>query len=168
VAPARLLLGQRDFRPWAGVKCSLSVRRMSTSATALGQAETVSPARACIVEADRTVQEWLAARLGELGIEVCASCGTIADGLEAIRRHHPDIAVVDNRLPDGLGIDLCREISEDLPEVALILHAGMVSSLEESQAYEAGVTRIALKSIKGDALLVAVTELAGRGRALES
>ena len=141
---------------------------MSRSATAVRQGGTVLPARACIVEADRTVQEWLAARLGELGIEVCASCGTVADGLDAVHRHHPDIVVVDNRLPDGLGTDLCREISEDLPEVALILHAGMVSPLEESQAYEAGVSRIVLKSIKGDALLLAVTELAGRSRALES
>jgi DNA-binding NarL/FixJ family response regulator len=141
---------------------------MSTSVTAIGQGHTGSPARACVVEADRTVQEWLAARLGDLGIEVCASCGTLADGLEAIHRHQPDIAVVDNRLPDGLGIDLCREISEDLPDVALILHAGIVSPLEQSQAYEAGVTRIALKSIKGDALLMAVTELAGPHRAIEA
>ena len=141
---------------------------MSTSATEIRQGGTVSPARACIVEADQTVQEWLAARLGALGIEVCASCGTLAEGREAIHRHHPDIAVVDNRLPDGLGTDLCREISGDLPEVALILHAGIVSPLEESQAYEAGVTRIALKSIQGGDLLAAVAELAGRSRALES
>jgi DNA-binding NarL/FixJ family response regulator len=138
---------------------------MSTSATAIGQGDTLSLVRACIVDAHLTVREWLAAKLGELGVEVCASCGTLAEGLEAIQTLHPDIAVVDNRLPDGLGIDLCRKISEDLPDVALILHAGIVSPLEENRAYEAGVTRIALKSIKGDALLAAVTELAWRDRA---
>jgi CheY-like chemotaxis protein len=88
----------------------------------------------------------------------------VADGLEAIRSLRPDLAVVDNRLPDGLGIDLCREISDDLPDVALILHAGMISPLEESQAYEAGVTRVALKSITGEALLAAVAEFAERPR----
>ena len=48
--------------------------------------------------------------------------------------------------------------------MALILHTGVISPLEESQAYEAGVSRIALKSIQGDDLLAAVAELASRRR----
>jgi DNA-binding NtrC family response regulator len=37
---------------------------------------------------------------------------------------------VDNRLPDGRGIDLCRAISAQQPAMTLILHTGMISQLE--------------------------------------
>ena len=84
--------------------------------------------------------------------------------MAAILTHRPDLAVVDNRLPDGRGIDLCREVSGIAPEIALILHTGMISPTEESQAYQAGVARIALKSIQGDDLMAAVAEFAARRR----
>jgi CheY-like chemotaxis protein len=120
--------------------------------------------RACIVDDHAAVREWLARKLESLGIEVCAATETVAQGVEAITTQHPDLAVVDNRLPDGRGIDLCRQVAAIDPEVTLILHTGMISPVEERQAYDAGVTRIALKSIQGDDLLAAVEEFAGRHR----
>ncbi len=124
--------------------------------------------RACIVDDHTAVRQWLAVKLDGLGIEVCASSETMVEGVAAILTHHPDLAVVDNRLPDGRGIDLCREVSDSMPEVELILHTGMISPLEESQAYEAGVTRVALKSIKGDDLMAAVAEFTSRHRKAEA
>ena len=125
-----------------------------------------SPAllRACIVDEHAAVREWLAGKLGSLGIETSAASETVAGGVEAIRTHRPDLVVVDNRLPDGRGVELCREVSGLLPDLTLILHTGVISPLEESQAYEAGVTRIALKSIQGEDLLSAVAEFASRRR----
>jgi DNA-binding NarL/FixJ family response regulator len=83
----------------------------------------------------------------------------------AILAQRPDLAVVDNRLPDGRGIDLCRAVSTSAPDVALILHTGMISPTEESEAYEAGVDRIAMKSIQGDDLISAIAEFAARHEA---
>ena len=110
------------------------------------------------------MREWLAGKLDSLGIGTSAASGTVADGVEAIRTHRPDLVVVDNRLPDGRGIDLCREVSDLTPELTVILHTGIISPLEERQAYEAGVARIALKSIQGEDLLAAVAEFASRRR----
>lgn len=116
--------------------------------------------RACIVDDHAVVREWLARKLEGLGFEVCVTSGTLQEGVAAILAERPDLAVVDNRLPDGRGIDLCREVSQVMPGIALILHTGMISPLEESQAYQAGVARIALKSIQGDELIAAVAEFA--------
>ena len=127
------------------------------------------PLRACIVDEHDIVRDWLTGRLESLGFEVCATSATIAEGVAAILDLLPDLAVVDNRLPDGRGIDLCREVSAAAPQVALILHTGMVSATEESMAHEAGVTRVALKSIRGDDLMAAIREfLDGRPPAGDS
>jgi DNA-binding NarL/FixJ family response regulator len=124
--------------------------------------------RACIVDDHAAVRTWLAKKLESIGIEVCGIAETRREGLAAISAQHPDLAVVDNRLPDGRGIDLCRDVATTQPGVVLILHTGMISPLEESQAYEAGVSRIALKSIQGDDLVAAVEEFADRRRAAEA
>jgi two-component system response regulator DevR len=118
--------------------------------------------RAVIVDDHAVVRDWLVQRLEAAGFDVCASSATLEEGLAAILTERPDLAVVDNRLPDRRGIELCRRVSSAAPEVALILHTGMISPLEESQAYQAGVVRIALKSIQGDDLMAAVAEFSAR------
>jgi two-component system, NarL family, response regulator DevR len=120
--------------------------------------------RACIVDDHAVVRQWLVQKLETVGFDVCASAETLKDGVAAILTHRPDLAVVDNQLPDGRGIDLCREVSDVAPDVALILHTSLISPVEESQAYQAGVVRIALKSIQGHDLMAAVTEFAARRR----
>lgn len=132
-------------------------------ATGLGD-RAVRP-RACIVDDHAAVRQWLTKRLESLGVEVCGVAETLEEGLAALTSQRPDLAVVDNRLPDGRGIDLCREVSAQQPAMTLILHTGLISPWEETQAREAGVTRIALKSIQGDDLLAAVEEFAVRHRA---
>lgn len=120
--------------------------------------------RACIVDEHSVVRDWLTSKLEGRGFDVCATSETLQHGVAAILTHRPDLAVVDNRLPDGRGIDLCREVSSVAPEVALILHTGLISLLERSQAYQAGVHRIALKSIRGEELIAAVDEFAAGRR----
>jgi len=121
-------------------------------------------ARACIVDDHAAVRTWLTTKLEELGIEVCAVAETLAEGSRVIAEQRPDLAVIDNRLPDGRGIELCREVAATTPGVTLILHTGMISAEEESLAHDSGVSRIALKSIQGTDLLAAVEEFAARRR----
>lgn len=135
---------------------------MHTSATVSGPEARPGVLRACIVDDHTAVRQWLARRLDTLGIEVCAVSETLVDGVRSILAHRPDLAVVDNRLPDGRGIDLCRAVSDSMPGVELILHTGVMSPLEESQAFEAGVCRVALKSIQGDDLMTALRDFAAR------
>lgn len=138
---------------------------VGTNDNATGLGDPVVRPRACIVDDHAAVRQWLTQKLESLGVEICGVAETLEEGLATLTSQRPDLAVVDNRLPDGRGIDLCREISAQQPVMTLILHTGMISPLEESQAHEAGVTRIALKSIQGDDLLAAVEEFAVRHRA---
>jgi DNA-binding NarL/FixJ family response regulator len=133
---------------------------VGTDNDAAGLGERAGRPRACIVDDHAAVRQWLTNKLETLGIDVCGVAESLEEGLHALTTQRPDLAIIDNLLPDGRGIDLCREISELHPDITLILLTGMISPLEESQAHEAGVTRIALKSIQGDELLTAVEEFA--------
>jgi len=120
--------------------------------------------RACVVGDQVDVRQWVVSRLETLGF-VCSVARSAAEGLALIATRPPDLAVVDSRLPDGRGIDLCRAISGSHPGIALILHTGVITAEDEAKAYDAGVTRVVLKSIQGDDLAAAVEELARRRRA---
>jgi len=57
----------------------------------------------------------------ELGIEVVGEAGTAAVALAQLPALHPDVAVLDVRLPDGDGVTVCREIRSRLPGTACLM-----------------------------------------------
>ena len=62
----------------------------------------------------------------EEGFEVLASCTCGADALKAVRRHRPDVLVVDLRMPDMSGLDVLRELArEGLPTRSVLMAAAM-------------------------------------------
>ena len=54
----------------------------------------------------------------ESDMEVVGEAGTAEEGLQLIRELEPDVAILDVRLPDGNGIEVCREIQSVLPRSA--------------------------------------------------
>lgn len=73
-------------------------------------------ARIVLVE-DHTMVRQLLAHLvrEELGLNLVAGCTTVADGLAALLREKPDLAIIDWMLPDGRGFDLIRQAGPRLP-----------------------------------------------------
>lgn len=72
--------------------------------------------RIILIEDHAMVSQLLAALIrDQLGLELCATCHTVGDGMAAIRREKPDLAIVDWRLPDGRGFDLVRALKTELP-----------------------------------------------------
>ena len=57
--------------------------------------------------------------------------GTAAEALARIPATRPDVAVLDVRLPDGNGIEVCREIRGRHPEVACL----MLTSFADDEAH---------------------------------
>jgi two-component system, NarL family, nitrate/nitrite response regulator NarL len=57
----------------------------------------------------------------ELGLALAADCTTLAEGRAAVRRESPDLAIVDWQLPDGLGLDLVRELARERPATRWML-----------------------------------------------
>ncbi|WP_030233037.1 response regulator [Streptomyces sp. NRRL S-350] len=98
-------------------------------------------------------------------IEVVGEAGTATDALTRIPAVHPDVAVLDVRLPDGNGVEVCREIRSRLPEVKCL----MLTSFSDDEALfdsiMAGASGYVLKAIRGTDLITAVRDVAA-GRSL--
>ena len=54
-------------------------------------------------------------------IEVVGEAGSVSDVLARVAVSHPQVAVLDVRLPDGSGIEACRDIRSAHPEVACLM-----------------------------------------------
>src|SRR5579862_6467797 len=110
----------------------------------------------------RGVQELLSS---EDDLEVVGEASTAAEALARIPTVRPDVAVLDVRLPDGDGIEVCREIRSVLPEVACL----MLTSFADDEAFLgavlAGASGYVLKQIRGSDLVGSVRRVA-RGESL--
>lgn len=116
------------------------------------------PLLACVVEDHDVLRQWVVDRLEAEGYVVSAAVATIEDGWEAITRVRPRLAVIDNQLPDGSGIELCRQLSRECPEVRLVLHTGAITPADARSAEESGIGAVVLKNLRGDGLLEAIRE----------
>ena len=89
----------------------------------------------------------------EEDLNVVGDAGNMHDALKRIVELQPDIAVLDVRLPDGSGIELCRDVRSMVPNV----HTLMLTSYADDEALLgailAGASGYALKDIKGEDLL---------------
>ena len=110
----------------------------------------------CLVDDHADVRRHLSDLLTGAGVDVLSAVGTVSEGEATVRQLLPDVAVIDNRLPDGRGIDLCRRLSTLTPEVGLLLHTSTVTDEEAIEAIEAGVAAIILKSIRSEGLIDAI------------
>jgi DNA-binding NarL/FixJ family response regulator len=101
----------------------------------------------------------------ESDLEVVGEASTVRQGLARIAATLPDVAVLDVRLPDGSGIDLCRDIRSAHPEV----HCLMLTAYDDDEASYtavlAGASGYVLKDIKGQSLLESI-RLVSEGRSL--
>ena len=75
------------------------------------------PHRLLIVDDHEIVRQGLVAMLSRrTGFQVVGEAGTVAEAIEMARHHKPDLVVMDVRLPDGSGVEACREIRAEMPE----------------------------------------------------
>ena len=91
----------------------------------------MADARILVVDDDRLIRTALAERLGRRGYDVVAA-GSLAEARAAIATSSPDIALLDIRLPDGVGTDLLRELvaETDAACVMMTAHATVQSAVE--------------------------------------
>ncbi|MEZ5219705.1 MAG: response regulator transcription factor [Ilumatobacteraceae bacterium] len=112
----------------------------------------------------RGVAELLVA---EGDIDIVGEAGTAADALARIPATRPDVAVLDVRLPDGNGVEVCREIRSRMPEV----HCLMLTSYGDDdalfEAIMAGASGYVLKQIRGNELVSAVRRVASGASLLD-
>ncbi|MDX2543020.1 response regulator [Streptomyces sp. WI04-05B] len=98
-------------------------------------------------------------------IEVVGEAGTAADALVRIPATRPDVAVLDVRLPDGSGVEVCREIRSRDAGVKCLMLTSFADDEALFDAIMAGASGYVLKAIRGHELLAAVRDVAA-GRSL--
>src|SRR5262245_10939537 len=97
--------------------------------------------------------------------EVVGEAVTAADALARIPPTRPDVAVLDVRLPDGDGVEVCREIRSAHPEIHCLMLTSFADDEALFQAIMAGASGYVLKQIKGADVVEAVRTVAA-GRSL--
>ena len=101
----------------------------------------------------------------EVDIEVVGEASTAAQAIGRIRATTPDVAVLDVRLPDGSGIDVCRDIRSSLPGTRCLMLTGYDDDEAIYAAVLAGASGYVIKDIRGSGLVDSVRAVAA-GRSL--
>ncbi|MFE1609741.1 response regulator [Streptomyces albidoflavus] len=105
----------------------------------------------------RGVHEMLSS---EADIEVVGEAGTAAEALARIPATRPDVAVLDVRLPDGSGVEVCREVRSRDESVKCLMLTSYADDEALFDAIMAGASGYVLKAIRGGDLLDAVRQVA--------
>lgn len=98
-------------------------------------------------------------------VEVVGEANCVADAGRLIPELLPDVAVLDARLPDGSGIDLCAELRTTAPTVRSLILTSYDDEEAIVSAIRAGAAGYVLKEVQGDSLLSSVRTV-GSGQSL--
>jgi len=124
------------------------------------------PLRLVVVDDHEVVREGLVSLLDRRsGFDVVAQAGTVAEAIAVAARHAPDLVIMDVRLPDGSGIEACREIRATRPETRVVMLTSYPDEEAVLSAIIAGASGYLLKQIRGRDLVTAL-EAVGRGESL--
>ena len=119
-----------------------------------------------LVDDHEVVREGLRALLNRRpGMRVVGEAGTVAEAVTVAARERPDIVVMDVRLPDGSGVEACREIRAEHPETRLIMLTSYADEEAVLASIMAGASAYLLKQTRGQQLADAVQAVA-RGESL--
>jgi DNA-binding NarL/FixJ family response regulator len=130
-----------------------------------GDAPTDSPAagpvRVFLLDDHEVVRRGLRDLLEAAGdIEVVGEAGTADEALRRIPPTRPDVAILDVRLPDGDGVEVCREVRSGHPEIQCLILTSFSDDEALFQAIMAGAAGYLLKQVRGTDLVDAVRRVA--------
>jgi len=98
-------------------------------------------------------------------LEVVGEAGTAEEAYGRIPATRPDVAILDVRLPDGDGVEVCREIRSKHPEIACLMLTSFADDEALFSAIMAGAAGYVLKQVRGSDLVDGVRRV-GRGESL--
>ena len=122
--------------------------------------------RVFLLDDHEVVRRGIADLLGlESDMDVVGEAGSATDALHRIPAARPDVAILDVRLPDGTGIEVCRDARSLLPDLKCLMLTSYADDEALFDAIMAGASGYVLKDIKGNDLVEAVRSVAA-GRSL--
>jgi DNA-binding NarL/FixJ family response regulator len=93
-------------------------------------------------------------------IEVVGEAATVAEALARIPPTRPQVAILDVRLPDGSGVEVCREIRSTSPEIACVMLTSYADDEALFASIMAGAAGYVLKQVENTDLVDAVRRVA--------
>lgn len=122
--------------------------------------------RVMVVDDHEVVREGIRTLLNRRpNMLVVAEAGTVAQAVELALKEKPDVVVMDVRLPDGTGVEACREIRSELPETRVLMLTSYADDEAVMNSILAGASAYLLKQTRGQQLADAVESVA-RGESL--
>jgi two-component system, NarL family, response regulator DevR len=117
--------------------------------------------RVFLLDDHEVVRRGIAELLTEDGdIEIVGQSGSAVEAVHRIPALHPDVAILDARLPDGNGIDVCRDIRAVAPSIQGLILTSYEDDEALFSAIMAGAAGYVLKQIRGNDLVDAVRRVA--------
>ena len=110
------------------------------------------------VDDDPDIRLMMAASLQDFGY-VVATAGTNAEALELAKQFKFDLSILDVRLPDGSGIDLCQKIKELQPAAPAIYYSAYASDEEQEAALSVAGDAYLKKPVSASVLEQTITDL---------
>lgn len=130
-------------------------------AAADGPVDPAEPVRVFLLDDHEVVRRGLRDLLESAGgIVVAGEAGTADEALRRIPPTRPRVAILDVRLPDGNGVEVCREIRSAHPEVQCLILTSFTDDEALFQAIMAGAAGFLLKQVRGTDLVDAVRRVA--------
>ncbi len=116
-----------------------------------------------IVDDHEALREGLSVLLTAHGLQVVGAAGNVAAGQDLVVHADPDVAIVDIRLPDGSGIDLCRALLAVRPDLGVMLYTGDADAELLYDGLDSGARGYALKAGSMEELVSAIERVAAGG-----
>lgn len=101
----------------------------------------------------------------EPDLEIVGEAATVSDALRRIPNHDVDVALLDFRMPDGNGVELCRDLLSQLPDLRCLILTSYSDDEALLKAIMAGASGFVLKQVVGNELITAVRKV-GAGESL--
>ena len=124
-------------------------------------AEGAPPIKVFLLDDHEVVREGLRGLLEAAGdMTVVGEASTAAEALHRIPATRPDVAVLDVRLPDGNGVEVCREVRAQMPSVACLMLTSFADDEALFNAIMAGAAGYVLKQVRSADLVGSVRKVA--------
>jgi len=124
--------------------------------------DTSAPIRVYLLDGHELVRRGLCELLERDGdIEVVGESGTAMEAQARIPALRPDVAILDGRLPNGSGIEVCRQIRSVDPSIAVLILTSYDDDDALFSAIMAGAAGYILKQLQGNDLVDDVRRVAG-------
>ena len=124
--------------------------------------------RVMLVDDHEIVRRGIADLIGTADdLEVVGEASGVAEALARTPQVNPDVAVLDVRMPDGNGIELCRDLKSEMPDLNCLMLTSYADDDALFDAIMAGASGFVLKQVLGLDLLNAIRTVGAGGSLLD-